>query len=177
MPGYRPGRLQRIFLYDGEGRLETRTDWNGNRETTIMKKILYIVLLIVLSGLFLVGCSNSQKADIELEFTDDSSGVQSYIMDVETQYDMLVPRIELDKNNGTFSITHDILSSTIIGGTYKIKNNTLLAETYDEKSTYQFEIIDSKSLKFIQNNSSEIKLTDENVGISISDGSVFKLKE
>lgn len=142
-----------------------------------MKKISCIVLLIVLSGLFFVDCSNSQKAGIELEFTDDSSGVQSYIMNVETQENILVPRIELDKNNGTFSITYDILSSTIIGGTYKIKNNTLLAKTYDEKSTYQFEIIDSKSLKFIQNKSSEIKLTDENIGISILNGSIFKLQE
>lgn len=57
-----------------------------------MKKISYIVLLIVLlSGLFFVDCSNPQKADIELEFTDDFSGVQSYIMDVETQEDILVP--------------------------------------------------------------------------------------
>ena len=40
-----------------------------------MKKIPYIVLLIVLSGLFLVGCSNIQKADVELKFTDDSNGV------------------------------------------------------------------------------------------------------
>lgn len=52
-----------------------------------------------------------------------------------------------------------------------------MAETYDKKSTYQFEIIDSKTLKFIQNNSSKIKLTDENIGISISDGSIFKLQE
>ena len=142
-----------------------------------MKKIPYIVLLIVLSGLFLVGCSNIQKADVELEFTDDSNGVQSYIMDVETRDDVLIPRIVLDKNNGTFSITYDILSSTFIVGTYKIKNNTLLAETYDKQSTYQFEIIDSKSLKFIQNNSSELKLTDENIGISISDGCIFKLQD
>ena len=98
-------------------------------------------------------------------------------MDIETQDNVLVPRIELDKNAGTFSITHDILASTIIGGTYKIENNILLAETYDKKSTYQFEIIDSKSFKFIQNNSSEIKLTDKNIGISITDGSIFKLQE
>ena len=67
-----------------------------------MKKIPYIVLLIVLSGLFLVGCSNIQKADVELKFTDDSNGVQSYIMDVETRDDVLIPRIVLDKNNGTY---------------------------------------------------------------------------
>lgn len=142
-----------------------------------MRKMLYAVLLIVLSGLFLGSCSNFQKTDIELEFADNSNGVQIYIMDIETQDNVLVPRIELDKNTGTFSITHDILASTIIGGTYKIENNILLAETYDKKSTYQFEIIDSKSFKFIQNNSSEIKLTDKNIGISIADGSIFKLQE
>lgn len=139
--------------------------------------MLYVVLLIVLSGLFLGSCSNFQKTDIELEFADNSNGVQIYIMDIETQDNVLVPRIELDKNTGTFSITHDILASTIIGGTYKIENNILLAETYDKKSTYQFEIIDSKSFEFIQNNSSEIKLTDKNIGISITDGSIFKLQE
>lgn len=142
-----------------------------------MKKILYAVLLAVLSGVFFVGCSNSQKGNIESEFSDNFSVVQSYIMDVEKQSNMLIPQIELDKNNKTFSITHDILSSSIIGGTYKIKNNILVAETYDKKSTYQFEIIDSKTLKFIQNNSSKIKLTDENIGISISDGSIFRLQE
>lgn len=142
-----------------------------------MRKMLYAVLLIVLSGLFFGSCSNFQKTDIELEFADNSNGVQIYIMDIETQDNVLVPRIELDKNTGTFSITHDILASTIIGGTYKIENNILLAETYDKKSTYQFEIIDSKSFKFIQNNSSEIKLTDKNISISITDGSIFKLQE
>ena len=60
----------------------------------------------------------------------------------------------------------------------QIRSDVLdIAETYDKKSTYQFEIIDSKTLKFIQNNLSKIKLTDENIGISISDGSIFKLQE
>ena len=64
-----------------------------------MKKILYAVLLAVLSGVFFVGCSNSQKGNIESEFSDNFSVVQSYIMDVEKQSNMLIPQIELDKNN------------------------------------------------------------------------------
>ncbi|MDO5591146.1 MAG: hypothetical protein Q4F98_08875 [Lachnospiraceae bacterium] len=142
-----------------------------------MKKKLYIVPLLILAGVFLMGCSNPRKADTELEFTDKSGGVQSYVMDVHKQDDILVPRIELDKNKGTFFIEHDILASTVIGGTYKIKKNILLAETEDKKSVYQFKIIDGKSLKFIQDNSSEIKLTDKTVGIPITDGSIFKLEE
>lgn len=67
-----------------------------------MKKILYAVLLAVLSGVFFVGCSNSQKGNIESEFSDNFSVVQSYIMDVEKQSNMLIPQIELDKNNKTF---------------------------------------------------------------------------
>lgn len=136
-----------------------------------------IFLAVILSTLFLTGCSESQKNNIELEFTDDFGGVQSYVMDIETEDTMLIPVIELDKNKETFSITHDMLSSTIIGGTYKIKSNILSAETDDKKSRYQFEIIDSKTLKFVQKNSSEIKLTDENFGVPISDGSIFKLQE
>lgn len=141
-----------------------------------MKKIQYILFLLVTSCIFVMGCSNSKK-NIELEFMDNSGGIQSYIMDIETHENVLVPIIELNENNKTFSITHDPLSSTIIEGTYKTKNNILSVETYDKRNNYQFEIIDSKTLKFIQKDSSELKLTDENVGISITDGSVFKLQE
>lgn len=50
-----------------------------------MKKIRNILLAVILSTLFLAGCSESQKNNIELEFTDDSGGVQSYVMDIETE--------------------------------------------------------------------------------------------
>lgn len=144
-----------------------------------MKRIIHVVLLVVLTGIFVVGCSIFPKrsSSVELEFADNSNGVQNYIMVIESQNNIFVPRLELDKNNETFSIMHDVLSSTIIGGTYEIEDNMLVAKTYDNKSTYQFEIVDSKTLKFIQNNSSEIALTDDRVGIPISDGSIFKLQK
>lgn len=145
----------------------------------IMKRIIHVVLLVVLTGMFFVGCSIFPKrsSSVELEFADDSNGVQSYIMVVEAKNNVFVPRLELDRNNETFSIMHDVLSSTIIGGTYKIQDNMFVAKTDDNKSTYQFEIVDSRTLKFVQSNSSEIALTDEDVGIPISDGSIFKLQK
>lgn len=145
----------------------------------IMKRTIYIVLLVVLNGMIFAGCSFFPKrsSSVELGFADDSNGVQSYIMVIEAPNNIFVPRLELDRNNETFSIMHDVLSSTIIGGTYKIQDNMLVAKTDDNKSTYQFEIVDSRTLKFVQSNSSEIALTDENVGIPISDGSIFKLQK
>lgn len=145
----------------------------------IMKRTIHIVLLVVLTGMIFAGCSifTKRSSSVELEFADDSNGVQSYIMVIEAPNNIFVPRLELDRNNETFSIMHDVLSSTIIGGTYKIQDNMLVAKTDDNKSTYQFEIVDSRTLKFVQSNSSEIALTDEDVGIPISDGSIFKLQK
>lgn len=141
-----------------------------------MKKILYAILLTVFSGMFLSGCSRQQKADIELEFSKASNGIQNYIMDTEEHDAVQIPTLQLNKNTETFMIMHDSLASTYIGGDYKIKDNILTAETADGTSAYQFEIIDSKTLKFVQEHSSKIELLDEASGIPVTDGSLFRLE-
>lgn len=97
-------------------------------------------------------------------------------MDIGTENNVFLPLLEIDKSDQTFSITNDVLSSTIIGGTYRIKGNILITETHDKQDTYQFEIIDGNTLKFIQDHSSAFKLIDERIGILIVDGSIFKLQ-
>lgn len=99
-----------------------------------------------------------------------------YVLDVSTEKDIYLPQLEIDKGNQSFSIMDDVLSSTIISGTYKIEDNIFIAETYDKQEVYQFEIIDNNTLKFVQDNSSTFKLTDEAIGLAIVDGSIFKLQ-
>lgn len=137
-----------------------------------MNKIL-LALCLICTGLFFTGCA---VADKEPQMGDFSDKTLHYVMDISTEKDIYLPSLDIDKNNQTFSITNDVLSSTIIGGTYKAEDNMFIAETYDKQKVYQFEIIDNDTLKFVQEKSSTFELTDEAIGVAIVDGSIFKLQ-
>lgn len=84
------------------------------------------------------------------------------------------PTLNLDPENSYFSFSYDLLSSYWPTGPYVIEDNVLTATTYDGRYQYVFSIIDDSTLQFCQEESSSVKLIDERLGVSITDGATFK---
>jgi hypothetical protein len=79
-------------------------------------------------------------------------------------------------NNEDISFSYDSLSSYLPVGTYKVEDNILTMTTSDGKCEYVF-LIDKDTLAFKKDESSEVTLTDDRLGIKIADNAKFKLKK
>ena len=83
-------------------------------------------------------------------------------------------RVTIVGDKITFS--YDFLSSYASIGTYSIDRSVLTMITDDEMYSYKFKI-GEESLYFIEDESSEIKLTDETLGYEIEDNIEFRWRE
>lgn len=99
----------------------------------------------------------------------------NYYMVTEKAEPYPVPCLTLSED-GQFVFTYDVLSSYYPSGTYLLKDKQLTAITSDKKYKYIFTQIGDDTFMFEQNGSSEIRLTDKNIGISITDGAEFMKK-
>lgn len=135
------------------------------------KKILFILILFFC----FIGYLQYMGKIYKKSENNINDKIKYYSM--KTQEDsFVVPTIQLNIEEKTFCISHDVLSSLIIGGTYEIINGVLIAKTDDGQKQYLFEEIDENVLRFIQDGSSKIELTDERIGIRISNGAEFILQ-
>ncbi len=135
------------------------------------KKILFIIILLFC----FIGCLQYMGKIYKKSENHISDKIKYYSM--KTQEDsVVVPTIQLNVEEKTFCISYDVLSSVITGGTYEIINGVLIAKTDDGQKQYLFEEIDENVLRFIQDGSSKIELTDERIGVRISDGAEFILE-
>lgn len=157
------------------------------------KVFLFCILMICLC---FSGCSgDGEKSDAEQTDSGASSEADkdakklgeafakalgdegaSYVMKADEDT-TVTPCLSLNGKDSSFSFTYDILSSYLSAGSYEIEGNLLSAETEDEKYHFTFEIIDNENLRFLQEKSSEIELTNREYGPKLQDKAVFRLRE
>jgi len=123
-------------------------------------------LIMVLVLLFLISCN----------YSNDTTTVRNgtYILEQTGTEAFLYPQVTISDDN--ISFTYDSLSSYLPVGVYTIEENILTMVTNDGLYKYVFQI-DGDKLIFHKNESSKVKLTDDRIGIKITDNAEFKLKE
>lgn len=94
-----------------------------------------------------------EKKEIE---TEKAEGF--YMMEPDEDA-AVIPAIEIDGNDGRFMFLYNVLLSANIQGTFEIEDNILTASADDGK-VYLFEIESSETLRFLQEGSSQILLSD-----------------
>lgn len=145
-----------------------------------VKKLVLFTITIV----FMAGCvKKADNTDITVEKsavkaveTNESvdhtqNNTKIYMLKVDR--DGFIPQIIMNETDKTFSFSYDILSSYLAVGTYSENNEQLELKTEDGKYHYTFDIIDDNTLKFNQENSSDIKLIYKGTVEEIKDGSEF----
>jgi hypothetical protein len=85
----------------------------------------------------------------------------------------ILPTINIESNN--FSFSYDLLSSYFPHGTYTLKDDILTMTTDDQMYHYSFKV-EKDTLIFQKEKSSEIKLTDQTMGVKVADQSKFQLQ-
>jgi len=108
------------------------------------------------------------------ELTKDTYDSYDLQASVSEDDELFLPGLSLDRKEKTFSFGYDILSSYLSCGTYEIKDDVLTAVTDDGIYHYRFKVIDDDTLEFMQEGSSEVKLINEEMGIAVEDGAIFK---
>ena len=138
-----------------------------------MKKTLVLLVLICCS--LLCGCS---KEDIQnfmnTPVYPNISG--EYVMVVDNLKEgNVLPKLIFDDYKKEFTFTYDLLSSYLPTGKVEQVGNKKIMTTNDGKYTYVFEMLNSYTFKFVAEESSNIKLTDDSLGIQITDGAIFQI--
>ncbi|SET64457.1 hypothetical protein SAMN05660297_03026 [Natronincola peptidivorans] len=133
-----------------------------------MKRTL-VSLIMVLVLLFLTSC-NTTNDIITLKdgtYILEQTGPEAAMAPIS-------PWITISDVN--ISFVYDSLSSYLPVGAYTIEENVLTMMTNDGLYKYVFQI-DGDKLIFLKEESSEVKLTDDRLGIKITDNAEFKLQE
>jgi len=81
--------------------------------------------------------------------------------------------LNLQEDN-VFTFTYDPLSSYFNYGHYTIQGDRLIAVTDDGRHQYCFQILGKYTLRFLQDQSSEVSLIDERFGSAVTDGALFQ---
>ncbi|MCI9053364.1 MAG: hypothetical protein HFI05_15905 [Lachnospiraceae bacterium] len=142
-----------------------------------MQRIKPLILLIITST-FLVGYVQNQKADntnVIMETNEYMETTQNHtkIYILKTDKEEFIPQIFLNTNDKTFFFSYGVLSSYITNGTYTENHKQLELKTEDGTYHYTFDIVDDNTLKFNQENSSDVKFIDKSIEREIIDGSEF----
>jgi len=130
-----------------------------------MKKI-YSTIIIVSIFLLIVFWSFKNNSAIVKDGT--------YVLAETEKEPVTSPRVNISQEEIFF--TYDVLSSYLIVGDYTIERDVLTMRTRDDKYKYVFQVADNK-LIFKADESSEVKLLNNQLGIKITNNSVFKLVE
>lgn len=114
-----------------------------------MKRTITIFVCF-LAVLALAACGNDNESSIRT----GSYNADNYLKgDFE---EMMEPRIYINTEKKTFSYSTSPFVSYVEHGTYKIKNNKLIATT--QTATYEFEIKSGSTLVFVGNGSEDPKI-------------------
>ncbi|MCI8512329.1 MAG: hypothetical protein HFE83_10110 [Lachnospiraceae bacterium] len=148
----------------------------------MIKKRYFVILLSAVIISLTASCS-SNKAEVQAVETDVSleeaavgnTMVHNYRMELSGQEEAkasgLIPRICLFEDQ-SFTFSFDVLSSYYAVGTYEMTDEKLILKTNDKERTYVFHITD-EGITFIESESYDVRLTDEDFGVAIRDGSLF----
>ena len=98
----------------------------------------------------------------------------TYLLQGQEESIAILPRVNIDGENIMFS--YDLLSSYANIGGFIIDKNKLIMTTCDNRYTYVFEI-DEDSLYFLEDESSNVSLTDPRFGYEIKDFDEFKFSD
>lgn len=130
-----------------------------------MKKI-WVSLIMVLILLVFTACN----------FNNVTSTVKdgTYVLEQTATNAVILPSVTV--SNEEISLRYDPLSSYLPIGSYKIEGNILTMTTNDGKCKYVF-LIDRDKLIFQKDESAEVNLIDDRLGIKITDNAIFKLKK
>lgn len=130
-----------------------------------MKKI-WVSLIMVLILLVFTACN----------FNNVTSTVKdgTYVLEQTATNAVIIPSVTV--SNEEISLRYDPLSSYLPIGSYKIEGNILTMTTNDGKYKYVF-LIDRDKLIFQKDESAEVNLIDDRLGIKITDNAIFKLKK
>lgn len=128
-------------------------------------KRTWVSLIMVLILLFLSACNSN----------NDTSTIKNgtYVLEQIGTEGVISPKIIIHDKD--ISFIYDGLSSYLPNGTYTVKDGILTMITDDGKYKYVFQVERDK-LVFQKNESSNVNLIDDRVGIKITDNAVFKLK-
>lgn len=126
--------------------------------------IISIILVIIVSGMLLSGCTKTVYG-----LSDGT-----YIMQ-GAQDEPLQPAITFNVEEETFIFKYDILSSYFPHGSWALHDEKLVAKTDDNKYTYIFEVVDNDTIRFVQENSSQITAIKGDT--PVVDGAEFKFKD
>lgn len=115
-----------------------------------MKRIIsiYVCLFVVF-----VFCACGNNGEVELR-TGGYYAEDNYLKGEFEE--IMEPRIYINIEKKTFSYSTSPFVSYVEHGTYKIKDNKLIATT--QTATYEFEIKDSSTLVFVGNGSEDPKI-------------------
>lgn len=143
-----------------------------------------IMLCCIVSFVCFAGCAASEadKTEKKAEEKEEIENIfgkedRFYIMEADADT-TVTPAIELDAASGTFMFLHNILLSANIQGTFEVEDNMLTATADDGTGKYLFEIENGDVLRFVQEGSAKIMLSDtENNEKFLADKAKFMLEE
>lgn len=137
-----------------------------------MKKfILFIIMLSVLTGCI----NNTSQIVLETNTSIESVQNNTKIYVLNGNKGEFLPEIVLNTIDNTFSFSYDVLSSYLSIGAYKESQDRLELITDDGEYHYVFDIVDKSTLKFNKDESSNVTLIDNRMGIELSNGAEFIL--
>jgi len=123
-------------------------------------------MVLVLVLLLLTSCNSNNDTITVKDGT--------YVLEQSGTEAAISPCVIISDDN--ISFTYDSLSSYLPVGVYTIEEDKLTMMTNDKFYKYIFRI-DGDELIFQKNESSEVKLTDDRIGIKLTNNAVFKLKK
>lgn len=130
------------------------------------KQIIALLILACLAAL--AGCKGNTAAAPE-------SG--TYRMEAPEGNASFAPELILDQEDQSFYFYYDFLSSLGNSGTYQIEDGQLTASATHDGSQFVFQIVDGKTLTFVEDQSAQTSLQDERFGVALYDGARFMLVE
>lgn len=133
-------------------------------EVSKIKKKIFVSIIVVLLILIILYSTNNT--------TTIKDG--TYILSETEANNIMAPRVHISQEDIYFS--YDLLSSYLVVGAYTIEKDILTMRTRDNQYKYVFQIKDDQ-LIFKADESSEVKLIDNRLGVKITNDSAFKLVE
>ena len=124
------------------------------------RKLFSTALILALCFSLICGC----KANSPI-----SQG--TYIANISDEIAEIKPTVTFILSDNTFIFFYDPFSSYFEYGKYTVENDKIVANTDNGKNIYIFKIVDEKTVSFVADGSSELKMTEGE--LSVIDGTEF----
>lgn len=131
-----------------------------------MEKIKRIILVLLV---LCIGCVGENTVVLSGTFKAEGS---------KSGPEMMKASLIIDVEKERFIFSYDSLSSYLSEGSYVIDEDVLTAKTSDGRFVYLFNVIDSETLVFVEEGSTDVKVIDDRFGEAIKNGMrLIKTKE